>query len=427
MMFNAVDFEKFLEGEFLSVLLKLVIIYGTSVIFSGIAKRFRQPAVLGYIVGGILLGLFLGARTPITFFTEQLGGFAIDGKTMVIYDLSQIGVILLLFMAGLETDISQLRKSVGTSVIIASLGIFVTMVLVGGASLLMDGSWAVALAMGVILASTSVSISVQTLTEMGRIKSTTSVISTGAAIIDDIIGLLLITFLGIFLQPGMGGGDREVISVLLKIFGLFGAIALVGFVVVKLNERIVGHSLYVKYHDQILMGVLAFCFILAYFAQYLGVSVIIGGYFAGLMLSATKLKKPIEDNLRPIEELFFAPLFFMSIGLSLDLRNVWEVLLVGLLMGVLAMAGKIMGCGLGSRLTGGTPRSSLKVGAAMVPRGEVSFISASIASGMGLINDGHMAIAVIVVILTSLFTPTLLKIAYREPKKGLNPGEGGSL
>lgn len=410
---NAVDFEKFLALEFLDVLFKLAIIYGTSVLFSALAKAFKQPAVLGYIIGGIVLGLFLGVRTPITWFTQFFNDFSIDGKTMVIYDLSQIGVILLLFMAGLETSFNELKKSLATSTRVAFLGVAFTLVLVISVSFILEGNWKTALAMGVVLASTSVSISVQTLKEMGRLQSRTSVISTGAAIIDDIIGLLLITFLGIFMNPQFQGLDGDFFILLGKIIGLFCAIGLIGLIVVKMNDRIVGHNLYIKYHDQLLMGVLTFCFVLAYLAQYLGVSVIIGAYFAGLMLSMTKLKKPIIDNLSPIGQLFFAPLFFMSIGLTLDLTNITSVLLIGGIMAILAASGKIIGCGLGAKISGESTLSSTKVGVAMIPRGEVSFISASLAAGMGLLQDSHLAIAVIVVILTSLITPTLLKRVYK--------------
>lgn len=412
MILNTYDIDKFLEGQFLEVLLKLVIIYLMSVLFSGLAKKFRLPAVLGYIIGGLLLGLFLGARTPITYFTDRLNGFTIDGKTMAIYDLSQIGVILLLFMAGLGTDFEALKENIGQSTLVAVLGVVVSILLVGGVSLIQGDALPTALAMGVVLASTSVSISIQTLKEMGKLGNRTSVIGTGAAIIDDIIGLVLITLLGIFLNPQFSGLDGDFYWMLAKIGGLFLVIGVVGWIVVRMNERIVGHSYFLKYHDQLLMAVIAFCFILAFVAQYLGISIIIGAYFAGLMLSMTKLRMPIEKNMTPIAELFFAPIFFMSIGITLDLTNISGVIWSGLFIAMAAAMGKVIGCGTGAYASGLGRKDSLKVGIGMVPRGEVAFITASIAAGMGLLEDSHLAIAVIVVIMTSILTPTLLKKIY---------------
>lgn len=411
-MGNAVEVQKLLDIHFLDVLLKLVIIYGVSVIFSGLAKKFKQPAVLGYIIGGILLGLFLGARTQITFLTDLLGGFTIDGKTRVIYDLSQIGVILLLFMAGLGTDFKLLKENIAKSSVVAFLGVIATVVLTIGAFMLSDGNLKVAITMAVVLASTSVTISVGTLKEMGMLHKLTSVVITGAAIIDDIIGLVLITLLGIFMNPKFHGLDTEFYLILVKIFGLFIFIGLIGFIVYKMNEKIVGHSFYIKYHNQILMAVVAFCFILAYLSQYLGVSLIIGAYFAGLMLSVTKLKEAVEKNLNSLAELFFGPLFFMSIGLTLDLTNITEAILLGIMFTIVAALGKVIGCGFGAKLSGFDTRLSTKIGFGMIPRGEVSYISASLAAGMGLLKESHLSIAVIVIILTSTITPTLLKKVY---------------
>ncbi len=411
-MVEEVYFQNLLDSQFLDILLKLVIIYGVSVFFSILAKRFKQPAVLGYIIGGIILGLFLGARTQITFFTDLFGGFTIDGKTRVIYDLAQIGVILLLFLAGLGTNFELLKQNIRKSSLVAILGVITTISLTMGTLFLLSGNLKAALTLGIVLAPTSISITVGTLKEMGMLHKLTSIVITGAAIIDDIIGLVLITLLGIFMNPKFQGLNMEFYLVLIKIIGLFLFIGLLGFIVLKMNKKIEGHSFYKKYGEQLMMGVIAFCFVLAFLAQYLGVSVIIGAYFAGLMLSMTKLKSSIEKHLTGIAELFFGPLFFMSIGLTLDLTNITGVVLTGVIIAIVAIIGKIAGCGLGAKLSGFDTRLSTKIGFGMVPRGEVSFIAASLAAGMGLLNDQHLSIAVIVIILTSIITPTLLKKVY---------------
>ena len=414
MAVNYTDIEKMLEHDFLIILLQFVIIYLVGVVFSLIAKKLKMPAVLGFIIGGIALGFLLGARTPFTFITDHLGGFVIDGKTPFIYDFAQIGAILILFLAGLETNFSALKKYFSRAFIIATGVVLFSVLLTLITIVILEGNYKAGIGMGVVVASTSVSISIQTLKEMGQHKRLSSILNLEAAIIDDVIGLILITLLGVFMNPAFAGVNSELFIVVAKILALFVGIALVGAIIIKINKKFLLHEYIKEYSKQILMGVIAFCFILAFLAQILGVSVIIGAYFAGLMLSTTKLKHHMIEMMTPIAEIVFAPIFFLAIGLTIDLRNIGSIVLLGILISVIAVIGKIAGCYFGGRLSGFNNVNSLKIGVGMIPRGEVSFITASIAAGLGILSLEHMSVAVMVIIATSILTPALLKIIYKK-------------
>ena len=414
MTVNYTDLEKMLESDFLTVLLKLAIIFFVAVVFSVIAKKINMPGVLGFIIGGIVLGFLLGARTPFTFFIDRLNGFTIDGNTRIIYDFAQIGVILLLFLAGIETNFNALKKYFTRASVIAVGGVLFSIAFVLAVTLALEGDIRVAIGMGVVVASTSVSISLQTLKEMGQHKRLSSILNLESAIIDDIIGLILITLLGIFMNPNYSGINAEFFIVIGKIVALFVAIGLIGFTVIKLNKKILFHEYIEKYSKQIIMLILAFCFLLSFLAQELGVSVIIGSYFAGLMFSTTKLKHHVIEKITPIAEMVFAPIFFMSIGLTIDLENIGGTLLIGLIISIIAILGKVVGCSLGAKLTGFNNKNALKVGVGMIPRGEVSFIVVALATSLGILSSRHMSIAVMVIIVTSIVTPALLKVMYKK-------------
>lgn len=413
MAVNYTDLEKMLENGFLEVILKLAIIFFVAVIFSVIAKKIRMPGVLGFIIGGIVLGFLLGGSTPFTYFTDALH-FTIDGKDPIIYDLAQIGVVLLLFQAGLETNFHSLKKYFSRASVIAVGGVSFSIALVLIGMLVLKENMNAAIGMSVALASTSISISIQTLKDLKQRKRLSSILTLESAIIDDIIGLLLLTLLGVFMSPSYSGINADFFITIGKIVVLFLAIGLIGLLVIKLNKRLTLKRYIANYSKQILMLIIAFCFLLSFFAQILGVSVIIGAYFAGLMFSTTSLKHHVTEKITPITEIVFAPIFFMSIGLSIDLQNVQGTLLIGLAISVLAILGKVIGCSLGSRVTGFNLKNALKIGIGMVPRGEVSFIVVSLASSLGLLNAKHMSIAVVVIIVTSIITPALLKVMYKN-------------
>ena len=401
-----------LNSQFLDLLIKLIILFAASILFSAIAKSFKQPVVLGYILGGMLLGLLLGPATPFTALKDLLGGFSIDAGSGILYSFSQIGVIMLLFQAGIDTNFDELKANGSKSFLTAILGVATPFLLVFSTFMLIDGNLKASIAMGAVATATSISISLQTLKNLGQLKSKVGIVTTGAAIIDDIIGIIMITLLGLFFGENASG--TSLWEVLLKMGLIFGAIALIGVIIVAADKKIRSRNWRKLHTNEIMMAVLAFLLLLSFEAQQQGVSAILGAYFAGLILSMTRLKATIEHNIQPIAEIFFAPIFFMSIGLSLEIAGLGSVLLAGLLISLLAILGKGFGSGAGARISGLDLESSKKIGIAMVPMGEVAFIIASLAQGMGVLNQSHLAMAVIVIIVTSVVAPLLLKRAYER-------------
>lgn len=409
-MEQGLDLQHILDQEFLGLIIQLVVIFGGSILFASIAKHLKQPVVLGYIVGGIILGILLGPTTPFNALKDLLGGFSIDAKSGILYNFSQIGVVFLLFLAGIDTHFDELKANGRRSLITAVFGVVTPFLLVFLTFLLTGGNLKASIAMGVVVTATSISISIQTLKELGQLKSRPGIIVTGAAIIDDIIGLILITLLGLFM--GKGQENASLLGVLGKIGFIFAIIAVAGFIVVGLDKKIKSRNWRSTHMTEIMMATITFCFVMAYFAQTLGVSAIIGSYFTGLILSMTRLKDTIEEQITPIAEIFFAPIFFISIGLSLNIAGLSSVLFLGFVIGLLAIGGKMFGAGFGAKLSGLNLHDSAKVGIAMVPMGEVAFIVASLAMGMGVLEQEHLAIAVMVIIMTSLASPILLKAVY---------------
>ena len=400
------------DNPFLKLLIDLVVLYGGAILFSSLAKSFRQPVVLGYIIGGMILGLLIGPETPFSALRDLLGGFTVEVRSGVLESFSQVGVIFLLFLAGIDSDFRELKNNLGKSFSTALWGVFAPFVLVFAAFALTGGDFRTSIAMGTVVTATSISISLQVLKNLGQLKSKVGTVTTGAAIIDDIVGIVLITLLGLFLGGGAGGGALP--AALGRMAVLFGSIALIGYLVILVDRKLPTRGWRKRHATEIMMGVLIFFFLLSYFAQVFGVSAILGAYFGGLILSMTRLKETIEKMLLPVTEFFFAPVFFTSIGLSLDISGLGGVLLPGVLVGLLAVAGKGIGSGFGGRLAGLDRDSAGKLGAAMVPMGEVAFIVASLAKSMGVLEQKHLSMAVIVIIVTSISGPLLLRRAYRK-------------
>ena len=392
-------------------LLELSIIYIGSFLFALLAKKFKQPIVLGYIIGGLVLGLFLGAQTPLSFFSDALGGFQINGDSEILYALSQFGVILLLFSAGLETNVRELKKTGIRAGATAIGGIIVSGFFIGGIYFILNGNAAEALFMAVMGTATSVSISVQTLREMGQLESTNGVTITGAAIIDDIIGIMLVTVLGAVFAPAAGD---PIYMVLLRIVLFFIITITIGFVVIKLSKNKAVRRSMLGLSYEFIIAALILCFLLAFIADSLGVATIIGGYFAGLIISMTSFRHIVASKISFITQIFFAPIFFTSIGLTLDLTSIGGVLVFGIFIGIIAIVGKIVGCGLGAKLSGFKTRDSIKIGTGMVPRGEVTLIIAGLGVQMGILSGANVAVGVLIVVITAVATPILLKTAFNK-------------
>ncbi len=382
-------------------LLAIAMILLSTKVLGLFSKVIKLPQVVGALLAGVILGpACLGLVTS----TEMLS------------NLSEIGVIVLMFAAGLETDINELKRSGKASFIIALIGVLVP--LGGGAALAhffndsTDGNVMLQnIFIGIILTATSVSITVETLKEMGKLSTRAGNAILGAAIIDDILGIIALTVV-----ISMADSSVSIGIVLLKILGFF---------IFTFAAAVAYHYAFKKWTDNSAVKLrryvvisFVFCLVLSYCAEvFFGVADITGAFFAGLALSGTKKSDYISKRFDTLSYLLLSPIFFAGIGLKVVLPEMnGKIIIFTVLLVVVAVLTKVIGCGLGAKLCKYTNKESLQIGVGMISRGEVALIVANKGEAVGLMSDMFFAPIVIMVVLTTIVTPILLKLVFRESK-----------
>ena len=377
-------------------LLLLALIMISTKICGLLTEKVSLPQVLGSLLAGIILGpSFLGILYETDFISKT----------------AEIGVILLMFIAGLDTDMEELKKTGLASFIIALLGVivplFVCTALHYGFYGKLPGSigFMESLFIGVVFSATSVSITVETLNEMGKLKTKAGTAIIGAAIIDDIIGIIVLSVVS-----GFHGGKTNISKVFAEIALFFVFTAMIGFFIYKLFQAMENHHAHSR---RVAIWALAFCFILSYIAEtFFGLADITGAYFAGVILcNLTRMKAEISKKLNIVAYVIFSPVFFASIGIKTNLNGLTGgILMFALLLFVAAVITKIIGCGLAAKLCGLTNSEAITVGVGMVARGEVAFMVAQKGINSGIIDEKIFPAVVLAVIGATLITPILLKI-----------------
>jgi Kef-type K+ transport system membrane component KefB len=382
----------------LQLILQLAILIFATKAAGLLSMRLKQPAVLGELLVGLILG-----PTVLGIFEWPI--FAGGHTGEIVLELAEVGVILLMFMAGLEVDTGEMLSSGRVALSAGSLGVIVPLLFGVVLSLIFGHSLPGSIFIGLILTATSVSISAQTLLELGVIKSRVGVALLGAAVIDDVFGILL---LSIFLAMTGSNGAGSVVG-LLSSMALFFAVAIaVGlWLLPRLTHRI--HMLPVS--EGVVSWAIVATLLFAFSAEAFGqVAAITGAFMAGIFFGRTHLRREISRGMHTLAYAFFVPLFLVSIGLRVNARSLdaAAVVFMLLLTGV-AIIAKIAGAGLGARLAKMPWAESLTVGIGMVSRGEVGLIIASIGLQQGLIDETVFASVVMMVLLTTLVTPLLLR------------------
>jgi Kef-type K+ transport system membrane component KefB len=384
-------------------LLYLALILFSTKVLGVISKKCNLPQVVGALIAGIIIG-------PSVLNLIQLSSDA----GFIITDLAELGVIFLMFSAGLETDLTELKKNCLPATIVAAIGVFVPIacgfaayVMVYHPSLATQQELLKAIFIGVILSATSVSITVETLREMGKLSGRVGTTILGAAVIDDILGIIVLTIVTSLMDTSV-----SLVSVLLKIVLYFLCIGAIFFVTTKASRFIESLG---RGKTTAIMS-LVFCLGLSYASEtFFGIADITGAYFAGLILCNLKIRPHLEAKTSTIADLFLSPIFFVSIGLKTSLSGMDNsVLLFSAALLVAAFLSKVVGCGLGARLCGFSNRESLQIGVGMISRGEVALIVAQKGFQYGLISETLFAPVVLVVIITTLVTPILLKLVMKE-------------
>lgn len=389
--------------ESYSFLLFLAIIMISTKVFGIFSTKIRMPAVVGALVAGVLLG-------PSVFNLITL-----EGETgLFLEELAEIGVILLMFNAGLETELGELKKNIGASFVVAIIGVVVPLLggflgysLYFGIDFANYDEMLKAVFVGVVLTATSVSITVETLRELGKLRGKVGTTILGAAVIDDILGIIVLTVVTSLKDPSVSPA-----SVGIKILLYFVFIAIVTFIVQKGKRFIEGQD----EKRRLVIIVVAFCFIMAYISEeFFGIADITGAYFAGLMLCTLKVGPYVFRRCEIPSYLIFSPVFFASVGLKVTLGGMdARIWIFSIILLIIAILTKVVGCGLGAKICKCTGKEALQIGIGMVSRGEVALIVAQKGYQCGLLDNTLFAPIVVVVIVTTLLTPILLKLAMKE-------------
>ncbi len=373
------------------LLLPLALILISAKFAALLSKQVGLPAVFGELAVGIVIG-------PSIFNLIQPTDFL---KTV-----AYLGVIILMFIAGLETDLKMMKKVGAAASISATLGVVAPLVLGTVASLVSGFPFFESLFIGTALTATSVSISAETLQELGKLKTREGTTILGAAVIDDVMGVIVLAFvLGLNYNTSLW-------LPILKMVLFFAVAGLVGFKVIPwLNSHLV------RWHNHAEEGVLAvvlsLVLVYAWAAEELGgVAAITGAYLMGVILSRLEIKERLEKGVRSVGYGFFIPVFFVSIGLEANLSGlITDPGFVGLIA-LVAVVSKIVGCSLGAWVGRLGVRESFLVGVGMISRGEVALVIASIGLNQGVIDNRVFSIIILMTVFTTIVTPLMLKGSY---------------
>lgn len=380
-------------------ILYLVMILFFTKIAGDLSVRLGQPAVLGKLLVGVILGPAVLGLIENTTFIEQT---------------AEIGVLLLMFIAGLETDLDQLKSNWKSALAVAVGGIILPFIGGYGAAAAFGFTHSHALFFAVLFCATSVSISVQVLKEMNKLSSREGTTILGAAVIDDVLVVILLAFI----MSMLGQGSDVSLGMLVGKKVLFFVITIAAsiFVVPPMMKWLSK----LKVTEAVITMALVICFGFAYFAEMLQMAGIIGAFAAGIALSQTPFRHDIEHKIEPIAYAVFVPVFFVSIGLNVSFEGIGSQIGLLVVITIVAIVTKLLGGFAGARLTGFDNKSSWVIGSGMVSRGEVALIIAATGLQGGLLLQEYFTAVVIMVIITTLATPPLLKILFSEKSSASN-------
>lgn len=364
-----------------------------------VTKKFKLPQVVGALLAGLILGPAVLNILHETDFIQQL---------------AELGVIVLMFTAGLETDIKELKKSGIASLIMAILGMIVPIILgfilvdffntknTINSSLFLQNIF-----IGIILTATSVSITVETLRELGKLNSNAGNAILGAAIIDDILGVIALTVISSFASSHSSVNIWVVIGKILLFFVLSTIIGIIAFKL--MNRQMKTHNTDLR---RFVIFSFVFCLLLSYVAEeFFGVADITGAFIAGLILSNTERKHYILSRFETSSYMLLSPIFFASIGIKVTIPQMSkDVIIFSLLLIIIAILSKIIGCGLGAKICRYKNSEALQIGTGMISRGEVALIMANKGNALSLMSSIFFGPVVIMVVVTTIITPILLKL-----------------
>lgn len=382
--------------ELKEFLWSLIIIYTFARVMGEFAARIGQSAVLGELLAGVLIG-------------GSVLGWVEQTETLKL--LGEIGVMLLLFEVGLESDLQSFLKVGWSAAAVATIGVVTPFLLGYGFALALHMTQLQAIFVGATLTATSVAISARVLFDLGKLKTTEGNIIMGAAVIDDILGLVTLSVIVGLAESG-NVSWLQVSRTAALAFLFLGLAILVGIRYAHLFSTLVNHM---NTRGRIIIAAMTFALLLGYVAELMHMAPIIGAFAAGLVLARTEHQAHIEEKIKPVADVF-VPIFFVLIGAAVDMHYLnpfnaqnWPVLLLAGGLTVAAVIGKLVS-GLGAL---GEKVNRLAIGVGMLPRGEVGLIFAAVGLSHEIIPEGEYGAILVVVVLTTLVSPVLLKLVFK--------------
>jgi len=381
----------------------LAIIVIVAKFFGLVARKCKAPQVVGEIIAGLLIG------------PSILG---IVNQSDFLLQMAEIGVVLLMFSAGLGTDLKELLKTGPIAFLIACCGVFIPLVCGAlfytayyGASPWGSEGFYKAVFIGTIMTATSVSITVSSLKEMGKLKTKVGTTILSAAIIDDIIGIMVLTFVIAFKNP-----ETKPLNVVMNTIFFFVFVVIIGVISYKVFKKVDKKYPHTR---RIPIAGLAYCFALAYIAEhFFGIADITGAYFAGIILCSIRDSDYIAEKMDINSYMLFGPVFFASIGLKTDIDDMTlPIFLFSVGFVLVALFSKIIGCGLMAKICKFNVSDSLKVGVGMMTRGEVALIVAQKGLSVGLVEPVYFTSVILLIIVSSISTPILMKLLFGYDEK----------
>ncbi|KAA2283484.1 MAG: cation:proton antiporter [Candidatus Nitrosocosmicus sp.] len=394
------------ESVFIHIIISLSILLFTAKIFAEIFQRIKQPVVLGELLAGIIVGPY------------ALGGIPLfDGQPLVVLDetvkhIGELAAIIILFIAGLEITPREFLRGGVASFTVGALGVIVPF-FVGFIVLSFYGlNTFEILLIATALTATSIAISIQVLTELGKMQSKEARLILGAAIVDDILAIAILSVVVTMVQSGDGIPQiMDIAFLILKILGLFAVLLISAVLIIP---RILHRERLWRSKGSIEGITTAIFFGIAGLAAYVGLSPIVGAFAAGMAVASTKLIKQVEEYAHKLQ-FIFAPLFFAIIGAQVDLRGInIEVLIIAGIIITIAVLSKLVGCGLPSLLFLKDKTKSMRVGVGMISRGEVGLIVAGVGVSSGVLSTDVYTSIILMVAVTTIITPIWLKKTYKN-------------
>lgn len=380
------------------VLRDLAIIIIAAKFFGILARKCKAPQVVGEIIAGLLIGPCV---------------FGLVEQTDFLTKIAEVGVILLMFSAGLETDLKEMKKTGLVAFLVALAGVFVSLfggtlyylAFYGWQEIGSEGFFR-AVFIGCIMTATSVSITVQALKELGKIKGKIGTTIISAAIIDDVIGIIVLTFVIGFKNP-----ESKPMQVIISTILFFAFAIVIGILAYKVFKWVDNRYPHTR---RIPIAGLAFCFAMAYVAEkYFGIADITGAYLAGIILCSIRDSEYIAEKMDVNSYMFFGPVFFASIGLKTNIESLdLGILLFSLGFVIVAILCKVVGCGLVAKGCRFNWNDSAKIGVGMMTRGEVALIVSQKGLSVGLLDPVYFTSVILLIIVSSISTPIILKVLY---------------